>query len=402
MTPTITSSRHASASAENPLSFRSYQLRAVRTDRTAGGDLVLPLLGLFGETGSLLSEAKKKHRDPVSYLGYEDAVLEELGDVLWYLAVLASRANISLAYVADSVSRGFGSWDQCRDEDLPMAALGSAAQGARAAPTSAYDRTLLKLAGAVGLLLTRFEAGNHTENRDALSGDLVAVLRLLVQAADEAGVTLEQAAERNLRKIFDRWPEERSPSPFFDQDCPEEEQIPRALAIEIFERSVAGKLYVFQRCNGVNIGDRLTDNSARADDYRFHDVFHYAYAAVLGWSPVLRALLRLKRKSRPDVDEAQDGARATLIEEGVATWIFGRAMELDFFSGLGPGELPLDLLKTVRRFVSGYEPEACPLWLWEDAILQGYSAFRYLKEHRQGRLRLDLATRRLTIEPLTP
>ena len=90
-----------------------------------------------------------------------------------------------------------------------------------------------------------------------------------------------------LAKITDRWPssEERTPPLLFDEDCPQEEQIPRLLEIEVFERPVGGKLYVFQRCNGINMGDRLTDNIMRPDDYRFHDVFHYAYAAVLGWSP---------------------------------------------------------------------------------------------------------------------
>ena len=42
----------------------------------------------------------------------------------------------------------------------------------------------------------------------------------------------------------------------------------------------------------------------------FHDVFHLAYAAVLGWSPTTRALLKIKRKSRPEIDENEDGARA--------------------------------------------------------------------------------------------
>ncbi len=364
---------------------------------------MLPLLGLFGETGSLLSEAKKKHRDAASYLGYEGSVVEELGDVLWYLTVLADRAHIQLSDLAASVQGDFQSWGQARDPDLPFAALGGAvADASRAAPTPAYDRTLLKLAGQVGLLLTRFDVGNHADNGDALSGDLVAVLRLLVQAAGEAGVTLEQAARQNLAKIVDRWPgpEERTLPLLFDEGCPQEEQIPRLLEIEVFERPVGGKLYVFQRCNGINMGDRLTDNIMRPDDYRFHDVFHYAYAAVLGWSPVLRALFRLKRKSRADVDEGQDGARAALIEEGVATWIFGRAKQLALFEGISPGNLPLDLLKGVHGFVAGYEAEACPLWLWEEAILQGYAAFRQLKGQRRGLLRLDMGQRRLSVEAL--
>ena len=75
----------------------------------------------------------------------------------------------------------------------------------------------------------------------------------------------------------------------------------------------------------------------------------------LGWSPVTRSLFRLKRKSDPKIDDAEDGARGALIEEGIATWIFGKALEMDFFAGLKAGDLPFDLLKQVRRFVSGYE-----------------------------------------------
>ncbi|MEY8789853.1 hypothetical protein AB9K27_16585 [Klebsiella quasipneumoniae] len=62
------------------------------------------------------------------------------------------------------------------------------------------------------------------------------------------------------------------------------------------EISVSNKKYVIQQCQGVNIGDRLTDNKKDKDDYRFHDVFHICYAVHLGWSPVLRALLHLKRE----------------------------------------------------------------------------------------------------------
>ena len=106
--------------------------------------------------------------------------------------------------------------------------------------------------------------------------------------------------------------------------------------IELFERNVNRKTYVVQRCNGLNIGDRLTDNIMKKDDYRFHDVFHYSYAAVLGWSAVLRALMRIKRENRPEVDEGQDGGRAILIEEGVATWVFGHAKDLKLFADIKP------------------------------------------------------------------
>ena len=220
--------------------------------------------------------------------------------------------------------------------------------------------------------------------------------------ADASGVTLDRAAKSNLEKIFDRWPKHRDYSNLFDDSFSEHEQLPRRCTIEIFEYPAItdGKSYVLQRCNGINIGDRLTDNKMTPDDYRFHDVFHYAYGAVLGWSPVMRALFRLKRKSDNRIDEGEDGARAILIEEGIATWIFGQAKPLNFFESIRPGELNLSILKNIRIFIAGYEAERCPLWLWEEAILQGYAAFRFLKEHRRGQIHIDMLQNRLDVESL--
>lgn len=380
----------------SPLTLQDYALQALATDqRSDSGSLTFPLLGLFGETGSLLSEVKKKQRDRASYLGYASAVVEELGDVLWYLTVVADRSGLSL----DDIVRNLGP-QRGSDSTLSFASLQPAIMPRGTDPTHAFENTLLQLAGEVGMLLTEHEAGRLAANQVALTARLAAIMRNLIQAANDAGVTLEAAAVKNLSKIFDRWPRERLyPAPL-DETADPEEQLPRDLYVDVFERKVGGRTYVFQRCNGVNIGDRLTDNAMTADDYRFHDVFHYAYVAVLTWSPVIRALFRLKRKSNPKVDEAQDGARATLIEEGVATWVFGQAVKLDFFANVKPGELPFDMLKHVRQFVAGYEAEQIPLWVWEEAILQGYASFRFLREHRRGRLHIDTQNRRLIIETL--
>jgi len=355
---------------------------------------------LFGETGSLLSEVKKKQRDRASYLGYASAVVEELGDVLWYLTAVAARGGLSLGEIAGNLNRGRGDWRRAPDDALSFASLQPAIMTRRSEPTPTFEKTLLQLAGEVGLLMTDHEAGRLTDNRPALAEHLVAIMRTMIQAANEAGVTLEAAAVKNLNKIFDRWPLERVYPPPLDLSAEPEEQLPRNLYVDVFERKVRGQTYVFQRCNGLNIGDRLTDNAMTADDYRFHDVFHYAYAAILTWSPVVRALFRLKRKSDPKIDEAQDGARATLIEEGVATWIFGQAAALNLFADVQVGELPFDMLKHVREFGAGYEADQIPLWLWEEAILQGYAAFRFLREHRRGRIHIDTGNRRLVIEAL--
>ena len=168
--------------------------------------------------------------------------------------------------------------------------------------------------------------------------------------------------------------------------------------MEIFEKEVGGHTYVYQRCNGIKIGDRLTDNRIEEDDYRFHDVFHLAYAAILGWSPVIRALFRVKRKSNPQIDDAEDGARALLIEEGIATWIFNHAHRLNFFENVH--HLDYGMLKAVRELVRGYEVERCPLWLWEEAILEGYKVFRALRHHRRGIVVADLSQRILTFQEM--
>lgn len=225
------------------------------------------------------------------------------------------------------------------------------------------------------------------------------ILMLLVRVANEAGVALADAAQANLRKIFDRWPLSRTYPPLFDERDDPDEQIPRQITMTIYERTVGGTTYVYQKCNGIKIGDRITDNILDEDDYRFHDVFHLSYAAHLGWSPVVRSLFRVKRKSKPRIDEAEDGARAILIEEGVSTWIFNHAKRLNYFANLKT--VDYGLLKAIRELVKGYESEKCPLWLWEDAILRGYDIFRLLCEQRQGLINVDLRKRTLEFESIT-
>jgi NTP pyrophosphatase (non-canonical NTP hydrolase) len=386
--------------AKSGLKLSHYQAQALRADKSPDKALAFPLLGLFGETGSLLSVVKKKQRDRAAYIGYAPHVIEELGDVLWYFAIVAARGGVNLADIGNNLRSNLSDWKTGGSNQLRFRELQAKPRKARDTPTPAFEKTLLDLAGEIGTVLSDHQAGRLTPNRDVLRGRLVAVMRMLVKAADEAGVTLEQAGEENLQKIFDRWPVLRNYPPPLDKTALPSEQLPRRLVIDIFEREVRGQVYVFQQCNGVNIGDRLTDNAIEPDDYRFHDVFHYAYCAILTWSPVIRSLLRVKRKSNPKIDEAQDGARAILIEEGIASWIFGQAKRLDFFAGLKPGDLSFDILKTVRQFVSGYEPEFCPLWLWEEAILQGFEAFRFLRRKRRARLRIDMARRRLIVGDL--
>ena len=367
-----------------------YQRKAEQTDqnpRCGMEGLAFPLLGLFGEVGTLLSALKKKQRDKDSYVGYSEAVLEEFGDVLWYFSNVASRASLS---IGDLAQQAF--------EDLPNS-NGHEHDRTRSDDSPEFEAAIIALAGKAGLLLNEFSAGKIANNRDLLSAHLATIFHALTQAAAVADVDLRHAAHNNIGKINSRWPRVRQYTPLFDRGFSESEQLPRTIEMHIVETHVAGRTCVVQLCNGVEIGSRLTDNKVAEDDYRFHDVFHLANAAILGWSPCLRALFKVKRKSRPDVDETQDGARAILIEEGLSALVFHHALRLNYFASIK--SLDYSLLKAVQDFVIGYEVDQCPLWQWEQAILKGFDVFRKLRTHRRGLVTADLIQRSITFAPLS-
>jgi len=289
------------------VSLDQYQWWTTLTDknrRPDAGGIGFALLGLFGEVGSLLSELKKKQRDSDSYIAYHDSVIEEFGDALWYLANVALRAGVRLSALSRRVSANLADWDyHGRPAPRTFAELQRRRRAFRGPRSSnLVERRLLSLAGKVGALLDDFSTGKIDVNR-VLSGDLVEILRSLIAAGDDADVSLNEAARRNVIKTLGRWPTTLTYGPLYDENYDRDEQLPRRIVMQFVETKLGGKKYVLQKCNGVNIGDRLTDNKLEPDDYRFHDVFHLAYAAILGWSPVLRALFKVKRKSRPEVDE---------------------------------------------------------------------------------------------------
>ncbi len=378
--------------AAKPLSIAAFERHAAATDKLEP-ELDTALLGLVGEVGSLVSALKKKRRDTDGYFGYAEAVLEELGDVLWYLSAVARRGGTTLVEAATRAIEPVGTGAaEPRLSDLePRTHSDDAAD-------RAFELALLELAGEAGDLAKRFTSGAYANNVDALRGDMVKLLRPLGSAAAAADVSLDEAGSRNIAKIEDRWPPERKAPVPPDDGFHVDEQLPRQLRVEIYEREVNGRKYVFQKANGMLLGDRLTDNHIPEDDYRFHDVFHLAHAAVLGWSPTTRALLKIKRKSRLAVDENEDGARANLIEEGLTTWIFETAKRHNFFANTP--QLGLDLLKSIKQFVRGYEAEKLPMWLWESAILQGYAVFRELQARRRGVVIVDMDTRTIRFEPM--
>ena len=76
--------------------------RATAVYPDAGSNLLYPTLGLCGEAGEVAEKIKKMVRDDGGVLSDErrDALAKELGDVLWYVAQLASEAGLDLDAIA--------------------------------------------------------------------------------------------------------------------------------------------------------------------------------------------------------------------------------------------------------------------------------------------------------------
>ena len=289
------------------MDFDTYQKEALRTERMpkhAGDDdtiaLIVPMLGLAGETGQLLSEYKKHLRDGEAHRLFKERVSEELGDLLWYIGNVASKFDLTLSGIATA----------------------------------------------------------------------------------------------NLAKVKQRWATERVESLRFDAELPEGERLPRKFEIELVDVDSDAHQRVRVLIDGQPFGGELTDNAYDPDGYRYHDVFHFAYAAVLGWSPITRALLRRKRKSRPLLDEVEDGGRAAVIEEGVAALAFDYARRHRFLEGVFT--LDFQLLRTIKEMTSHLEVRQCATGDWEQAILEGFRVWRAVLAAHGGRIAVNLDARTIT------
>ena len=287
------------------MDLNDYQTQAQETDRvrsaegTALVDLIVPLLGLAGETGELLSEYKKHLRDGEAHVLFKDRVAEELGDLLWYIANVASKFDLAL-------------------------------------------------------------------------GDI---------------------AEANLKKTRDRWGARRASAPIFDEGFPQNERLPRRFEIELSEIEVDGRRKMRAHVNGEQVGDDLTDNADDPDGYRFHDVFHLGYVAVLGWSPVIRKLMRCNRQSDAQVDEVQDGGRAQVIEEGIAALVFDYAKGHRWLDGVS--HLDYHLLRTIKGLTSLLEVGERSMGDWQEAIFAGFRVWRQTLLTGGARILVDQDAREL-------
>lgn len=371
---------------KSTISLNEYEKLTKETDRFFDEDITPIVFGLFGEVGSAMTASKKYRREKKAYTGYKEALKEEFGDTLWYFTALCRRLNISLESVFCSII------------ELPNTKILSASNHGNAPIAQSIsfsdvllpDAELLELGCIAGKLL------HASKDKSSIREILTEFAHVYIKAIQSSDLSFAKIIQGNLSKTRDRFTKSDPQNlPDFDATFSEEEQLPRKFEIFITQRK-NGQCYL--RWNGVFIGQPLTDNISDPDGYRFHDVFHLAYATILHWSPTFRALIKHKRKSNPWVDETEDGGRAIVVEEGLTAWLFSYSKDLDFFQG--HDRVSLDVLKTIKKFVRGYEVESCPLSLWEQAILRGYEIFRQVKENNGGIIKGDRNSRTITYHPL--
>jgi NTP pyrophosphatase (non-canonical NTP hydrolase) len=88
------------------MDFQAYQLQSRETARypNAGNNPIYPTLGLCGESGEVADKVKKVIRDQGGAFSADviEGLKLELGDVLWYVAQLASELGLDLDHVAQA------------------------------------------------------------------------------------------------------------------------------------------------------------------------------------------------------------------------------------------------------------------------------------------------------------
>ena len=193
-------------------------------------------------------------------------------------------------------------------------------------------------------------------------------------------------------------PYQRSSTLNFDSSYSEQERFPRKFEVELREVEICGKRMIRTFLNNTRIGNDLTDNAYIPDGYRFHDVLHLAFVAILGWSPVIRKLINKKRRSNCLVDEVEDGGRAQVIDEVICAMIFSYAREHNWLENIT--KIDSALLQQIRSIAVTVEAGKCSVDEWQNAILTGFKVWRETVKNNGGYMSVDLDNK--TFEYLHP
>jgi len=261
---------------------------------------------------------------------------------------------------------------------------------------------LLGLAGEVGQLIAEYKKRIRRGGESYVGFEAVMPIELgdilwyLATLARRTGRTLSEVAQLNLSKTRDRYVTTDGTLAFsFDDGFPSEQRFPRRFTATFTTHDDGGLAKCRLTIGNEQYGALIDDNAHYADDYRFHDIFHIAHAAVLGWSPVLRALIRAKRREDKSIDRVEDGARAWATEEAVTAMVFELAKVWNYFDG--SERVDDSILRAVRAVTARLEVGAQPSSEWERAILMGYTNWRHLRDNGGGAVAVDLDARTVTV-----
>ncbi len=186
---------------------------------------------------------------------------------------------------------------------------------------------------------------------------------------------------------------------FFDSQFPCKEQLPRMFSVTFKEVGVSSKGEVRVLFNDLKqVGDIINDNSYQNDYYRYHDIFHYSFAALLGWSPCARAMLKCKRKSNEKIDEIEDGARAAITEEALSMIIFNEAKRKNFF--YTNRKVSRTTLKIIKEMTEPFEVNVRTQEEWKYAIIMAYRAFKLLIDNKGGKVEFDAYQRKINYQKI--
>lgn len=400
------------------MQFSEYQKEAQSTDRIKTNEsdqdyLTYPLFGLTGESGNLLGMHKKYLRDGKDSLPKDwlVSVTEELGDILWYTTDLASRLELSIEkIVQENIQRIYSSKPDLNDNNKELHTFVEFAQyqelAFRTKENDDLSEYLMRLIGEVGSLIyyhNKFTKKKEIPKEEYLSKckELIGnIFWYLATISKMLNINFEKLPERNLQKVKEMWSEQYAVSSLLDDNYDDDEQFPRKFTIHFSSKNLTNSeklnqgAYVKISINDIFIGDRLTDNAYDDDGYRFHDILHFGHVAVLGWSPVVRALLKRKRKSSPKIDEVEDGLRAQIIEELVAALNYNYAKKYNFLKK--HKRVDNNHIKYIQSLIAQLEVKQSTHFQWQKCILDSFKVFNQLREHNGGYVNIDLIKREIT------
>lgn len=429
-----------------------YAIEVAKTDEFRDHDTNerrrIAIYGLVSEIGSVISAVKKRRLgeggplDSIEGRLTRHELREELGDTMWYcfalaaIEVPAAKVDILQQQIAkletelhaespvsssfrgllpgeslkqfEAKAQSFPKRRQRTFQDFQELAFltartqGDELVGVCLGVLMQYGAQLMRK------LMPEEERRFHTDVQDRQITSVLGEIGWHLSAiATVYALGLDEIAEFNIEKAKLR--RATDPTPLHDEAALSGQRFPRKFEIKFLTVGHKRSRMYFE---GRKLGDDLTDNNYDPDGYRFHDVFHLANVAHLGWSPVIRALMGLKRKDpqNPKIDEVEDGARAKIIEEAILKVIHSEGASIaaiahpDLAAEDRPMftediDIPLSFFKLIHRFTERLEVNKNSFDEWKRSIRAGNRIFHDLAKEGQGTVSIDLNGRTIAFKP---